>query len=103
MAKQISISIPDDMYAQVQELKKDMTGLSGKRKISAICQTALKSALTEAEASRAYRLAGIKDGQHVALILSEQDKQFIAKFLSKTGPYKFWSKQKKIEELKIYF
>ena len=103
MAKRISISISDDMHTQLQKLKEDMTGSSGKRKISAICQNALKDALTEAEASRAYRFAGVKDSQQVALILSGEDKQLIAKFLSKTGPYKFWSKQKKIEELKTHF
>lgn len=103
MAKQISISISDEMHAQLQELKDDMTGAGGKRKISTICQNALKEALTEAKSSRAYRLDGIKDGQKVALILSREDKQFVAKFFNKTGPYKFWSKEKKIEELKTYF
>jgi len=103
MAKRISISIPDGMYDRLQELKEDMTGERGKRKISTVCQNALKEVLAEAESSRAYRLEGVKDGKKKARTLSKEDKQIVAKILSKTGSYKFWSKEKKVEKLKAHF
>ena len=103
MAKQISITIPDEMYARIQELKKEMAGKKGKRKISKICQKAIGVALIEAEASRIYRLEGIKDGKSVASLLSAADKKYISRVLGKSGPYKKWSTFEKIEELKTHF
>jgi predicted DNA-binding protein len=103
MAKKISITIPDEMHARVQELKEEMTGKKGKRKISKICQKAISKALIEAEASRAYRLEGIKDGKHTASSFSAADKKYISRVLSNIGPYKKWSRFEKIEELKTHF
>ena len=103
MAKQISITVPDEMYAQIQELKDEMAGIKGKRKISKICQKAIRSALAEAEASRLYRLQGIEDGKGNASSFSTEDKKYIARVLSKSGPYIKWSRFEKTEELKTHF
>lgn len=103
MAKQISITVPNEMYEKIQLLKEEMSGPDGKRKISKICQTSISLALVEAEASRAYRLAGIKDGKNSSLKFSKEDKNYISRVLSKSGPYKKWSRFEKIEEVKRYF
>jgi hypothetical protein len=103
MAKQLCITIPDEMYNQIQELREEMIGIEGKRKISRICQKAISAALVEAKASRTYRLEGIKDGKSIASTFSEADKKYISRVLSDSGPYKKWSRFDRVEELKTHF
>lgn len=103
MAKQISISITDEMHALIQDLKEEIGATKNKKKISKICQEAIHVLLIEAKAMRAYRLEGIKDGKMKASSFSDTDKQYISRVLSKTGPYKKWARFDKIEELKTHF
>lgn len=103
MAKQISISITDEMHALIQDLREEIGANKNKKKISKICQEAIHVFLIEAEAMRAYRLEGIKDGKMKASSFSDADKQYISRVLNKTGPYNKWSRFDKIEELKTHF
>lgn len=103
MARSISISIPDEMFEKIQELKDEFGSSRDKKKISAICQDAIQEFLNIAEAKRVYRLEGIKDGQKMAAQFSDADKKYISKILSKSGPYRNWSKFDKVEELKRHF
>lgn len=103
MVKRISITIPDEMYHKMQELKEEMAGKKGNRKMSKIYQKAIGEALVEAESSRAYRLEGRKDGELAAPSFDDSDKKYIARVLDRNGPYQKWSRYKKIEELKNHF
>ena len=103
MVKRISITIPDKMYEQMQELKEEMAGKEGNRKLSKIYQKAIGEALVEAESSRAYRLEGRKDGELAAPSFDDSDKKYISRVLDSNGPYQKWSRYKKVEELKNHF
>ena len=105
MTKQLSITIPDDLYERLRKLKKEMTGTEGKRKISYVCKKAIEEILEEADACAIYRKEGIKDGKRVAASLPEEDKEYISRILSKDkdAPYRKWSELNKIEKLKTYF
>lgn len=104
MTKRITISVPDELYLKLSELKEELSDVKGKdgkfsRKISNICQKALFETLKELEASRTYRLAGIEDGIKVFDSLSESEKEHILKVMSGDGPYKKWSKFERVDEL----
>lgn len=103
MVKRIGITIPDEMYHNIQELKDEMIGRSGNRRISQIYQKAIGEALIEAECSRVHRIEGMKDGEIAASSFSDSDKKYISRVLDIDGPYKKWSREKKIEELKTHF
>jgi len=103
MAKRISITIPDEMYQKIQDLKEEMTGKGGNRKISKIYQKAIGEALVEAESSRTHRLEGKKDGELSAPSFDDSDKNYISRVLDSNGPYQKWSRYKKVEELKNHF
>ena len=108
MSKRINVSIPDEMFAKITEFKDELTdsqirGDKISRKISSVCQKAIQDVLLVAEASRAYRNEGIKDGEKAAGTLSEKDKKFIAKMMSGEGPYKKWSRLEKVEVLNDHF
>lgn len=103
MAKQLSISIPDKMHAELKVLKEELRGKHGKRKISKVCQKAIMILLTEARVSKLYRDRGNNDGRALATTLTDDDKRHIAKILGNTGSYKKWSKFEKIETLKDHF
>jgi len=108
MAKRISVSIPDEMFEKMSELKKEFTdSMSGKekvsRKISSICQRAIGEAIKEAEVSRIYRLEGMRDGEKAAKLLSENDKKIIAKTLRGEGPYRKWSLLERVNVLEDHF
>lgn len=108
MAKRISISLPDEMFFKLAELKDELSDRKINdrkvtRTISGICQEALKKVIIEAEVSRVYRLAGIEDGREAAKSLSEKDKNFIVKVLGGDGPYKKWSRFEKVSVLNDHF
>ncbi len=108
MAKRISVSIPDDMFEKLNELKDEFTDsmLGGKkisRRISSICQRALEHAIQEAAVSRIYRREGMQDGEKAADILAENDKKFIAITLLGEGPYRKWSRLERVDVLNEHF
>lgn len=108
MARRINISVPDEMFEKIIELKEELTdsqirGNKVSRKISSVCQKAICAILVEAEASRAYRSEGIKDGKKAAGSLSEMDKKFIVNVMSGEGPYKKWSRFEKVQVLSDHF
>ena len=108
MAKRISISVPDEMFAKLTELKDELVDGGDKdgkysRKISRVCQKALSDALVAAEVSRVYRMAGVKDGKIAAGSMSEMDKKFMAKVLGGDGLYKKWPRNEKVEMLNNHF
>lgn len=104
MSKRINISIDDDLFEKLSELK-DEFRISGNennkinRSISNICQEALRKVIKEAEVSRIYRLEGIKDGKIAAQSLSPKVKKFIFKVREGKGPYKKLSKLDRVEVL----
>lgn len=102
-AKQIGVTIPYDMFVRIGELRDEIAIRHGKRKVSQICQEAISLVLNEAEASRLYRLEGIKDGKKQSSSLEVPDKEYVYKVFSNSGPYKNWSIFDKIEEIKEYF
>ena len=104
MTKRITISVPDELFSKLSELKDELSDVRDKdgkvsRKISTICQQALNDKLRELEASRSYRVAGIEDGIKVSESLSESDKKHILKIMSGSGPYKKWSRYERVSEL----
>jgi|GEM_PF-2101420 len=105
MSKRINISIPDEMFEKLSELKdelvvsKNLENKTINRKISYICQEALSKILEEAVVSRIYRMEGIKDGEIAAQSLSQKDKNYIVKVLSGQKPYSKWSRLERVEEL----
>lgn len=104
MAKRISVSLPDELFAKIRDLKEEFEDLRAgekrrSRKVSSICQRALEQAVEEAEVSRVYRLEGIKDGRAAAQKLAEKDRKFVVKVLDGVGPYKKWSKLERVEEV----
>jgi hypothetical protein len=108
MAKRINISVPDEMFAKLTELKDELSdgqvkGNTISRKVSSVCQKALTELLVEAEVSRVYRLEGIKDGKNAAGSLSVKDKNFIIKVLSGEGPYKKWSRFERVNVVLDHF
>lgn len=103
MSKQLSISIPDEMYAELKELKDELKGKHGKRKISKVCQKALEELLIEAKVNRLYRDKGREHGRNLSVLLTKDDRKYIAKVLGDTGSYRKWSQFDKIELLEEYF
>lgn len=108
MAKKITISVPDEMYEKLRDLKEELSEgqIDGKRisrKISGACQKALVEIIEAAEASRTYRSAGISDGSMAIGSLSERDKNFIVKVLSGDGPYRKWSRFERVNVLSEHF
>ena len=107
MSKRINISIDDDLFEKLSELKDEFRIYQPKedkinRTISGICQKALKKAIKEAEVSRVYRLEGIKDGEIAAQSLSQKDKDFIVKVIKGEGPYRKLAKNDRVEVLNDY-
>jgi hypothetical protein len=109
MAKRINISIPDEMFNKLSELKDELGIGKGRddkrinRKISTICQEALGKIIEEAEVSRIYRMAGLEDGEIAAKKLTQRDKEFIFKVLSAQGPYKKWSRFERVSVVNDHF
>jgi len=108
VAKKITISVPDEMYRKLRDLKEELSEvqIDGKRvsrKISGACQKALVEVIEAAEASRAYRSAGLNDGSTAVGSLSERDKSFIVKVLSGDGPYRKWSRFERMNVLSEHF
>ena len=108
MSKRINISIDEDLFEKLSELKDEFRVFKHeekkiKRTISGICQEALKKVIQEAEVSRAYRLEGIKDGEKAAQSLSQKDKRFIVSVIKGEGAYKKLSKFDRVEVLNDYF
>lgn len=108
MAKKITISVPDEMFKKLSELKDELTDRQVEdkkisRTISGVCQKALREIIVEAEVSRVYRLAGVEDGRRAVGSLSERDKEFIVKVLGGEGPYKKWSRLEKVNVLTDHF
>lgn len=108
MTKRITISVPDELYNKLTQLKEEFSDwkLRDKkilRTISSICQAALTESLKELEVSHAYRKEGIDDGFRLADSLAERDQKYILKVMSGEGPYKKWSRSEKITELTDHF
>jgi hypothetical protein len=104
MGKQIGVTISDEMYAKYQKVKEDFgVHEAGKKTMSEVCREAIRIALKEAEAHYLYRQAGIQDGRKICKNFSDADKKYIDRILSKTGPYKKWSRFDRIEEVKNHF
>jgi hypothetical protein len=104
MAKRINISVPDELFAKLTELKDELSDGVVKnkaitRKVSSVCQKALSELLTRAEASRAYRIEGMNDGEKAIPMLSKKDIKMIVTTLSGTGPYKKWSRYERTSVL----
>lgn len=108
MARKLTISLPDDMFEKLKDLKEEFCdGQKGdikfSRKISGVCQRALAGIIVEAEVSRVYRMAGIDDGMKAASLLPERDLKFIIKVLRGEGAYKKWSRFERVTVLNDHF
>lgn len=104
MVKRLSISVPDEMFELLTELKDELQdGSRGDvkvtRKMSGVCQEALKKLIVRAKASRAYRAEGMIDGEKAIPSLSNKDIKMIVKTLSGDGPYKKWSRYERVDVL----
>lgn len=83
MAKRITISIPDELYEQIQVTKNDY----GKPlNTSQICQEALSEAVREAEAHKIYKDAGYQDGLESFPKLARKTSEKIAYTLNGDDP-----------------
>ncbi|MBI5592099.1 MAG: hypothetical protein HY881_16670 [Deltaproteobacteria bacterium] len=105
MSKRINISISDEMFKKLSELKNElevsqtMENKKINRKISYVCQEALRKVIEVAEVSRIYRIEGIKDGEIAAQSLTQRDKEFIVKVFSGKQPFNKLSRLERVDEL----
>jgi len=104
IAKRLSISVPDKMFEKLAELKNELQdgsrgGTRVIRKISGVCQEAIKGLFVRAAASRAYRLEGMIDCKNVVPLLSNKNIKMIVRTLSGNAPYKKWSRYERVDVL----
>jgi hypothetical protein len=100
MAKRINISIPDKMSKEIQKVKEE---LIHDRRLSKVCQDAIRTVLEVARVSKIYRTEGRNEGKTAIRNIAIEHQEYIARVLSGIGPYKKWSKYEKVQELEDRF
>ena len=97
MAKRITISIPDELFEQIQKVKNEY---GEKLNSSQICQEALLEAVKRAEAHKIHEEAGYQDGLESFSKLTRKTTERIAYALNGDNPrYKGRSRYEVVSDL----